>query len=90
MSEIKPIDIALIVLLILNGLQFLFFGIRKLTDYIDDRRILALMARKKVDLLAIAKSKNMEEYNLQKEKSCQLAKREYIFMKKIVKKLRWK
>lgn len=86
----EPIDISLIVLLILNGLQFLFFGIRKLINYIGDHRFLSLMAKKKIDTLAITESKDMGEYNLQKEGSCQLTEREYKFMKKMMKKLKWR
>lgn len=86
--DMEPMDIALIVLLILNGLQFLFFGIRKLINYIGDHRFLSLMAKKKIDTLAITESKDMEEYNLQKEGSCQLTEREYKFIKKMMKKIR--
>ena len=89
-NNMELIDIALIVLLILNGLQFLFFGIRRLINYIDDHRFLSLMAKKKIDTPAITKSKDMEEYNLQKESSCQLTEREYKFIKKMMKKLRWR
>lgn len=89
-NDMEPIDIALIVLLVLNSFQLLYFGIRKLINYIGDHRFLSLMAKKKIDTLAITKSKDMEEYNLQKESSCQLTEREYKFIKKMMKKIRWR
>lgn len=52
----KPVPV------ILNGFQFLFFGIRKLINHIGDHIILS-----KIDTPAITEPKDMEEYNLQKE-----------------------